>query len=55
MLYNQTDWITEQLEHFLEKGSVYWRQYARGQQWAKNGNDVSFTWIRLKNDESNTS
>ena len=23
MLYNQTDWITEQLEHALEKGYAY--------------------------------
>ena len=23
MLYNKTDWITEQLEHVLEKGSAY--------------------------------
>ena len=28
---------------------------ASGQQWGLNGNDVSFTWSRLKNDESNTS
>ena len=55
MLYNQTDWITEQLGHVLEKGSAYQWQIARGQQRGYNGNDDSFTWIRLKNDESNTS
>ena len=32
MLYNQTNWITEQLEHVLEKGSLYQWQIARGQQ-----------------------
>ena len=31
MLYKQTDWITEQMEHVSEKGSAY-RQIARGQQ-----------------------
>ena len=31
MLYNQTDWITEQLEHVLEKGSAYRWQIARVQ------------------------
>ena len=54
MLYNQTDLITEQLEHVVEKGSAYRWQIVRGQQWVKNGNDVSFTWSHLKNDESNT-
>ena len=29
MLYKQTDWITEQLEHVLEKGSAYRWQIAR--------------------------
>ena len=23
-VYNQTDWIMEQLEHVLKKGSAYW-------------------------------
>ena len=32
MLYEQTDWITEQMEHVLEKGSAYRRQIARVQQ-----------------------
>ena len=32
MLYNQTVWITDQLEHVLENGSVYRWQIARGQQ-----------------------
>ena len=32
MLYNHTDWITEQLEHGLEKGSAYRWQIAKGQQ-----------------------
>ena len=32
MLYKQTDWITEQMEHVLEKGSAYRWQIARGQQ-----------------------
>ena len=32
MLYKQTDWITEQMEHDLEKGSVCRWQIARGQQ-----------------------
>ena len=31
MLYNHTDWITEQLEHVLEKGSAYRWQIAKGQ------------------------
>ena len=43
------------MEHVLEKGSAYRWQIARGKQRAKNGNDVSFTWSHLKNDESNTS
>ena len=55
MLYNQTDWITEQLEYVLEKGSAYRLQIAKGQQRGENGNDVRFTWSHLKNDESNTS
>ena len=42
MLYNQTDWITEQLGHVLEKGSAYRWQIARGQQRVYNGNYVSF-------------
>ena len=32
MLYKQTDWITEQIEHVLEKGFAYRWQIARGQQ-----------------------
>ena len=32
MLYMQTDWITEQMEHVLEKGSAYRWQITRGQQ-----------------------
>ena len=32
MFYNHTDWITEQLEHVLEKGSAYQWQIAKGQQ-----------------------
>ena len=55
MLYKQTDWITEQLDHVLEKESAYRWQIARVQRRGKNGNDVSLTWRRLKNDESNTS
>ena len=49
MLYNNTDRITEQLAHVLEKGSAYRWQIAKGQQRDKNGNDVSFTWSYLKN------
>ena len=55
MLYNHTEWIREQLEHVLEKGSAYRWQIAKGQQRDKNGNDVCFTWSDLKNYESNTS
>ena len=36
MLYNQTDWITEQLEHVLEKGSAYQWQIVRGQHWVRS-------------------
>ena len=32
MLYNRTDWITEQFEHVLEKSSAYKWQIAKGQQ-----------------------
>ena len=32
MLYHHTDWITEQLEHILEKGSAYRWKIAKGQQ-----------------------
>ena len=33
MLYNQTDWITEQLEHVLEKVSACpWQTTGGGQQ-----------------------
>ena len=32
MFDKQTDWIMEQLEHVLEKGSAYRWQIARGQQ-----------------------
>ena len=32
MLYKQTDWIKEQLEHVLEKDSAYRWQIARWQQ-----------------------
>ena len=32
MLHNQIDWITEQLEHVLEKGFSYRKQIAREQQ-----------------------
>ena len=31
LLYIQTDWITEQLEHILEKGFVYRWEITRGQ------------------------
>ena len=31
LLYNQTDWITKQLEHVLEKGSEYQWEIMRGQ------------------------
>ena len=30
MLYNHTDWITEQLEHVLEKGFAYQWKIAKG-------------------------
>ena len=56
VVHNKTDLITEQLEHVLEKGSTYqWQIAGGGQQRGKNGNEVSFTWSRLKNDESYTS
>ena len=55
MMYKQTNWITEHLEHVLEKGSAYRWQIARGQQRGKNGNDVSFTLSHLKNNGCNTS
>ena len=32
MLYKQTDWISEQMEYILEKGSAYRWQIAMGQQ-----------------------
>ena len=43
VLYNQTYWITEELEHGLEKGSAYRRENRR-----YNGKDVMLMWRHLK-------